>query len=101
MTISWSCALLHVLGGTLGLVDLSGHLLHHGMTLLSGCWKTFLDRGSLTFFIVLVPGDWSLLGLASLLGYIITDLALGSNIVTNRIGGRLTLLATGHRTFLH
>jgi len=101
MTISWSSALLHVLGGTLGLIDLSGHLLHHGMTLLSGGWKTFLNRGSLTFFIVLVSGDWSLLGLASLLGYIITDLALGSNIVTNRIGGRLTLLATGHRTFLH
>ena len=53
------------------------------MTLLSGGWKTFLDCGSLTFFIVLVSGDWSLLGLASLLGYIITDLALGSNIVTN------------------
>jgi len=100
MTISWSCALLHILGGTLGLVDLSGHLLHHGMTLLSGGWKTFLDRGSLTFFIILVSGDWSL-GLASLLGYIITDLALGSNIMANRIGGRLTLLATGNRTFLH
>jgi len=101
MTISWSCALLHVLGGALGLIDLSGHLLHLRMTLLSGCWKTFLDRGSLTFFIVLVSGDWSLLGLASLLGYIITDLALGSNIVTNRIGCRLTLLPTGDRTFLH
>merc|ERR1719282_962838 len=101
MTISWSCALLHVLCGTLGLVDLSGHLLHHGMTLLSGGWKTFLDRGPLTFFIILVPGDWSLLGLASLLGYIITDLALGSNIMANRIGCRLTLLPTGDRAFLH
>ena len=82
MTISRG-ALLHVLCGTLSLVSLSGHLLHHGMTLLSRGWKTFLDRGSLTFFIVLVSGDWSLLGLASLLGYIITDLALGSNIMAN------------------
>ena len=83
MTISWSCALLHILCCTLGLVCLPGHLLHLRMTLLSGGWKTFLDRGSLTFFIVLVSGDWSLLGLASLLGYIITDLALGSNIMAN------------------
>jgi len=100
MTISRG-TLLHILGGTLSLICLPGHLLHHGMTLLSGGWKTFLDRGSLTFFIILVSGDWSLLGLASLLWYIITDLALGSNIVTNRIGCRLTLLPTGDRTFLH
>ena len=83
MTISWSCALLHVLGGTLGLVSLLGHLLHHVVTLLSGGWKTFLDGGALTVFIILVPGDWSLLGLASLLGYIITDLTLALNVMTN------------------
>ena len=74
---------LHVLCCTLGLVCLPGHLLHHGMTLLSGGWKTFPDGGALAVFIILVPGDWSLLGLTSLLGYIITDLALGSNIVAN------------------
>ena len=83
MTISWSCALLHVLGSALGLVCLPGHLLHHGMTLLSGGWKTFLDGGALAVFIILVPGDWSLLGLASLLRYIVTDLTLGSNITAN------------------
>ena len=83
MTISWSCALLHILGGALGLVRLPGHLLHLRMTLLSGGWKTFLDGGALAVFIILVPGDWSLLGLASLLRYIVTDLTLGSNITAN------------------
>ena len=74
---------LHVLCCTLGLVCLPGYLLHYGMTLLSGGWKTFLDGGALAVFIILVPGDWSLLGLASLLRYIITDLTLGSNITAN------------------
>ena len=82
MTISRS-TFLHILGGTLGLVSLLGHLLHHVVTLLSGGWKTFLDGGALAVFIILVPGDWSLLGLASLLRYIITDLTLGSNITAN------------------
>jgi len=76
MTISWSSALLHVLGGTLGLIDLSGHLLHHGMTLLSGGWKTFPDRGALTVFIILVPVDWGLLVITPLLGNIITNLTI-------------------------
>ena len=74
---------LHVLCCTLGLVCLPGHLLHHGMTLLSRGWKTFPDGGAGAVFIILVPGDWSLLGLASLLRYIITDLTLGSNITAN------------------
>jgi len=60
MTISRG-TLLHILGGTLSLVGLPGHLLYHGMTLLSGGWKTFPDGGALAVFIVLVPGDWSLL----------------------------------------
>ena len=84
MTISWSCALLHILCCTLGLVCLPGHLLHLRMTLLSGGWKTFLDFGSLAVFVILVPGDWGLLGLASLLRYIITNLTLGSNITANQ-----------------
>ena len=82
MTI-WSCALLHILGGALGLVSLPGHLLHHGMTLLSRGWKTFPDGGAGAVLIVLVPGDWRLLVLALLLRYIITDLNLGSYITTN------------------
>ena len=83
MTISWSCALLHIFGGALGLIGLPGHLLHNWMTLLSGGWKTFLDCGSLAVFIVLVPGDWGLLGLTLLLGNIITDLPLTLNVTTN------------------
>ena len=75
--------LLHILCGTLSLECLPGRLLYHGMTLLSGGWKTFLDGGALAVFIILVPGDWSLLGLASLLGYIITDLTLALNVMTN------------------
>ena len=74
---------LHVLCCTLGLVCLPGHLLHHGMTLLSGGWKTFLDRGSLAVFVILVPGDWGLLGLTLLLRNIITDLTLTLNVTTN------------------
>ena len=83
MTISWSCALLHILGGALGLVCLPGHLLHHRVTLLSGGWKTFLDRGSLAVFVILVPGDWGLLVITPLLRYIITDLTIAGNITTN------------------
>jgi len=101
MTISWSCAFLHILGGTLGLVGLPGHLLHLRMTLLSGGWKTFLDCGSLAVFIVLVPGDWGLLGLALLLGYIITDLTLALNVMTNRFGDWFALLPGGDGTFIH
>ena len=74
---------LHVLCCTLGLVCLPGHLLHHGMTLLSRGWKTFPDRGAGAVLIVLVPGDWRLLVLALLLRDIITDLNLGSYITTN------------------
>ena len=83
MTISWSCALLHILGGTLGLVDLSGHLLHHRMTLLSGGWKTFPDCAALTVFIVLVPGNWGLLVITPLLRNIVANLDIGRNITTN------------------
>ena len=83
MTISWSCALLHILGGTLGLVCLPGHLLHLGMTFLSGGWKTFLNSSSPAVFIILVPGDWGLLGLTLLLRNIITDLPLMLNVMTN------------------
>ena len=82
MTISRG-TLLHILGGTLSLIGLPGHLFHHGMTLLSGGWKTFPGGCTLAVFIILVPGDWSLLGLTSLLRYIITDLTLGSNITAN------------------
>ena len=82
MTISRG-ALLHVLCGTLGLVSLSGHLLHHWMALLSRGWKTFPDGGAGAVLIVLVPGDWRLLVLALLLRDIITDLNLGSYITTN------------------
>ena len=83
MTISWSCALLHIFGGALCLVGLPSHLLHLRMTLLSGCWKTFLDRGSLAVFVILIPGDWGLLGLTLLLRNIITDLTLTLNVTTN------------------
>ena len=82
MTISRG-TLLHILGGTLSLISLPGHLLHNWVALLSGGWKTFLDGAALALFIILVPGDWSLLGLASLLRYIVTDLTLGSNITAN------------------
>jgi len=101
MTISWSCALLHILGGTLGLVGLPGHLLHLRMTFLSGDWKTFLDRGSLAVFIILIFGDWGLLGLTLLLGNIITDLPLTLNVTTNRFGDWFTLLSGGDGTFIH
>merc|ERR1712114_133630 len=100
MTISRS-TLLHILGGTLGLICLPGHLLHHGMTFLSGGWKTFLDRGSLAVFIILVPGDWGLLGLTLLLRNIITNLTLTLNVTTNRFGDRFALLPAGDRTFIH
>ena len=73
----------HVLCCTLGLVRLPGHLLHHGMTLLSGGWKTFPDGGALAVFIILVPSDWGLLVITPLLGYIIANLTIGGNITTN------------------
>jgi len=101
MTISWSGALLHILSGTLGLVCLPGHLLHLGMTFLSGGWKTFLDRGSLAVFVILVPGDWGLLGLTLLLRNIIADLTLMLNVTTNRFGDWFALLPGGNGTFLH
>ena len=82
MTISRG-TLLHILGGTLSLVCLPGHLLHHGMTLLSGGWKTFPDSGALAVFIILVPGDWSLLVITPFLRYIITNLDIGRSITTN------------------
>ena len=75
--------LLYILGGTLGLIRLPGHLLHHGMTLLSGGWKTFPDCAALAVFIILVPGDWGLLVITPLLRYIITNLTIGWNITTN------------------
>jgi len=100
MTISRG-ALLHVLCGTLSLVCLSGHLLHHWMALLSRGWKTFPDGGAGAVLIVLVPGDWRLLVLALLLRDIITDLNLGSNITTNRSGGWFTSRLTCDGTFLH
>ena len=73
----------HVLCCTLGLVGLPGHLLHHGMTLLSGGWKTFLDGCALAFFIILVPGDRGLLVITPLLRYIIADLTIAGNVTTN------------------
>ena len=82
MTISRG-TLLHILGGTLSLISLPGHLLHHGMTLLSGGWKTFPDGGALAVFIVLVSGDWGLLVITPLLGNIIANLSIGRNITTN------------------
>ena len=75
MTISRG-TLLHILSGTLRLVSLPGHLLHHGMTLLSGGWKTFPDGAAGAFFIVLVPRDWGLLVITPLLGNIIANLAI-------------------------
>jgi len=75
MTISRS-TLLHILSGTLGLICLPGHLLHHGMTLLPRGWKTFPDRGAGAFFIILVPRDWGLLVITPLLRYIITNLPI-------------------------
>jgi len=99
MTISRG-TLLHILGGTLSLVCLPGHLLHHGMTFLSGGWKTFLDSAALTFFIILVPGDWSLLVITPLLRYIIANLTIGRNISTNRSGCRLTYWPAGDGTLL-
>ena len=82
MTISRG-TLLHILGGTLSLICLPGHLLHHGMTLLSGGWKTFPGGCALAVFIILVPGDWSLLVITPLLRYIIADLTIAGNITTN------------------
>jgi len=86
---------LHVLCCTLGLVCLPGHLLHHGMTLLSGGWKTFPGGCALAVFIILVPGDWSLLVITPLLRYIIADLTIAGNITTNRSGGGLTTWFAG------
>jgi len=100
MTISRG-TLLHILCGTLSLVCLPGHLLYHGMTLLSGGWKTFLDGGAGAFFIILMPGDWGLLVITPLLRNIITNLTIGGNITTNRSGGRFTYWPAGDRTFLH
>jgi len=100
MTISRG-TLLHILSGTLSLVSLPGHLLHHGMTLLYGGWKTFPDGGALAVFIILVPGDWSLLVITPLLWNIITNLTIGRNITTNRSGGRLTHRPAGDGTLLH
>jgi len=92
---------LHVLCCTLGLVCLPGHLLHHGMTLLSGGWKTFPDGGAGAVFIILVPGNWGLLVITPLLRHIITNLTIGRNITTNRSGGRLTHWPAGDGTLLH
>jgi len=92
---------LHVLCCTLGLVCLPGHLLHHGMTLLSGGWKTFPDGGALAVFLILVPGDWGLLVITTLLRYIVANLTIGGYITTNRSGGRFTNWPAGDRTFLH
>jgi len=75
MTISRG-TLLHILRATLSLVSLPGHLFHHGMTLLSGGWKTFPDGCALAVFIILVPGNWGLLVITPLLGNIITNLTI-------------------------
>merc|ERR1712114_4429 len=100
MTISRG-TLLHILGGTLSLICLPGHLLHHGMTLLSCGWKTFPDGGAGAVFIVLVPCDWGLLVITPLLRYIITNLAVAGNITTNRSGCRLTNWPASDGTLLH
>ena len=75
--------LLYILGGTLGLIRLPGHLLHHGMTFLSTGWKTFPDGGALTVFIILIPGYRGLLVITPFLRYIIADLDIGRDITTN------------------
>jgi len=93
--------LLYILGGTLGLVGLPGHLLHHRMTFLSTGWKTFPDGGALTVFIILIPGYRGLLVITPFLRYIIADLDIGRDITTNRSGGGFTSWLTSDGTFLH
>ena len=72
-----------VLSFTFSLIGRLGHLLWHSGTHWYGGWETFLNCDILTFFIILVLGHWNFLVFAPLLRYVVADLKLGGNIMTN------------------